>query len=83
MSRQEVLEKLNEIFSDVFDLEDVIITEITKPEDIEDWDSIGHVYLTAEIEDELGIKLGEEMTKIENVRDIVVLILKRLEESRA
>lgn len=78
MSREEVLQKLNTIFCDIFDDEEIIITEATTPDDIEDWDSIGHVYLTVEIEDEFEIKLGEKMAEIEAVSDIVDLILEKL-----
>ena len=75
MNREEIIEKLNAIFQDIFDDEDINIAEETTPEDIEDWDSIGHVYLTVEIEDEFGIKLGEKMADIQNVADIVDLIM--------
>lgn len=78
MSREEIIAKLNVIFQDIFDDEDINIAEETTPEDIEDWDSIGHVYLTVEIEDEFGIKLGEKMSDIENVAGIVDLIMERL-----
>ena len=83
MSRNEILEKLDQIFKDVFDDEDVTISEDTTPEDIEDWDSLGHVYLTVDIEDEFGIKLGEPMKQIENVGQIIDLIIARLEEKNA
>ena len=79
MSRAEILNKLNEIFRDIFDEEDIEISEETKPEDIEDWDSIGHVYLTFEIEDEFKIKLGEKINAIENVKDIIDLIEEAME----
>ena len=80
MTREDILLRLNEIFKDVFDDEEVIVTEMTTPEDIEDWDSLGHVYLTVEIEDEFKIKLGEPMKKIENVSQIIDIIIARLEE---
>ena len=67
MSREEILEKLNEIFRDIFDDEEIVITEETTPEDVEDWDSLGHIYLTAEIEDEFDIKMDERMKDIESV----------------
>lgn len=80
MSRKELLNRLNEIFCDVFDDESIEITEETKPEDIEDWDSLGHVYLTVEIEEEFSIDLGDKMQEITNVRDIIDLMLKVMGE---
>lgn len=78
MTRDEIIKKLQIIFQDIFSDEELVITEETKPEDIEDWDSIGHTYLTVEIEDEFGISLGEQMQKIENVHDIIELIMERI-----
>lgn len=83
MSRNEILEKLKEIFRDVFDEEKLEITEKTTPQDVEDWNSLGHVYLTVEIEDEFSITFDEEIKRIENVKDIVDLIMKQLGEKNA
>lgn len=83
MNREQILNNLNEIFEDLFETDDIEITEETTPQDIEDWDSMGHIYLTVEIEDEFGIKLGEEMAKIENVGDVISLIVRQLEEKNA
>ncbi len=83
MSRNEILEKLDVIFKDVFDDEEVTLSEEITPEDIEDWDSLGYVYLTVEIEDEFGIKLGEPMKQVEKVGQIIDLIIERLSEKDA
>lgn len=80
MNREQILEKLQAIFQDVFDDEELKITEATNPEDIEDWDSIGHTYLKVEIEDEFNVRLGEQMQKIENVHDIIELVVEKMGE---
>ena len=49
MTRQEIFQKLNEIFSDVFD-EEIVVTDETTSADIEDWDSLTHITLIAEVE---------------------------------
>ncbi len=41
MSREEVFERLNEVFRDVFDEEDITVDEGTTAEDIDGWDSLG------------------------------------------
>ena len=38
MTRQEIFEKLNEVFSDVFD-EEITVTAETTADDIDEWDS--------------------------------------------
>ena len=38
MNRTEILEKLNEVFHDVFDNNDIVVTEQTNANDIEEWE---------------------------------------------
>ncbi len=83
MNRVAILERLNGVFADVFDEEELCISEETTPNDIEDWDSIGHVYLTVEIEDEFGVKLGEKMAQIKSVKGIVDLLEEVLKDDGA
>lgn len=47
MSREEVFEKLNEVFRDVFDDEEITVTDATTADDIEEWDSLEHINLLA------------------------------------
>lgn len=78
MTREEVLQKLNIIFNDVFD-EDLTINESTDSDDIEDWDSLEHINLIAAIESEFRIKFDmSEIPKMKNVGDIVDLVLCKL-----
>ena len=58
MSREEVFERLHEIFWDVFDDEDIRLTDATTSDDIEDWDSLEHINLVVEIENQFGMKLS-------------------------
>ena len=52
MSREEVFEKLNEVFRDVFDDEEITVTDATTADDIEEWDSLEHINLLAAVEQE-------------------------------
>ena len=38
-------ERLNEIFQNVFDDEDIVVDRDTTADDIEDWDSLEHIRL--------------------------------------
>ena len=79
MSREEILQKVNEIFWDVFDDESIIVTEETTAEDIEDWDSLTHMQLIVEIEKKYGIKFTTaEIKKAANVGEFIDIIKEKL-----
>ena len=79
MSREEVFAKLNAVFCDVFDDEDIVIGEATTAEDLEDWDSLEHITLVAAVEAEFGVKfsMGQVVT-LKNVGEMVDLILYKI-----
>ncbi|MBR5408131.1 MAG: acyl carrier protein [Lachnospiraceae bacterium] len=75
MSREEIMEKVNEIFRDVFDDDTLIITDSTNSDDIEDWDSLEHISLIISMEKEFNMKFDiKEVNKLENVGQMVDMI---------
>lgn len=78
MTRQEIFEKLNEVFSDVFD-EEIVVTEDTTAADIADWDSLTHITLISEVEDAFGIKFSMNVVlSMKNVGEMADIIEKSL-----
>lgn len=78
MSREEVFEKLNEVFRDVFDDESIVVTDTTTANDIEDWDSLEHINLIVAIENKFQIKFKmNEVTGLKNVGEMVDVIIGR------
>ncbi len=79
MSREELFEKLNEVFRDVFDDEEITVTDATTADDIEDWDSLEHINLMSAVEQEFGIKfsMGQIVT-MKNVGEMANIILEKL-----
>ena len=78
MTRQEIFEKLNEVFSDVFD-EDIVVTDKTTAADIEDWDSLTHITLISEVEDAFGFKFSmKDVLGMKNVGEMVEIIEKNI-----
>ena len=63
----DILKKLEVIFRDVFDDEDIVLTNETTANDIEDWDSLAQINFDL-----------EEVSKYKNVGDIVDAIEKKL-----
>ena len=64
MTRNEVFSGIQDIFRDIFDADDLVISSTTNSDEIEDWDSLNHINLVSAIEKEFKIKfaLGELMT---------------------
>ncbi len=76
MTNEAIFEKLNEVFSDVFD-EDITVTAETTSSDIEDWDSLTHITLISEVEDAFGIKFAmKDVLGMKNVGEMVDIIRK-------
>ena len=74
----DVLKRLNEVFRDVFDDDDIVVTPNTTADDIEDWDSIEHITLIGAVEDEFKMKLKMgEVSGMNNVGDMLKIIMAR------
>lgn len=79
MSREEVLEKLQEIIRDVFDDEDIVITADTVASDVDGWDSLMHITLIGTVEDEFDIKFAmKDVVGMKNVGQMADLILEQI-----
>lgn len=78
MIKEELFEKLQEIFRDIFDDETLVIKDSTNSTDIDDWDSLNHINLVVAIEKEIGIKFSfEELASLKNVGAMVDLMLNK------
>ena len=79
MTREEVFNGVQDIFRDIFDENELIISDTTSSDEIEDWDSLNHINLVSAIEKEFKIKfsLGELMT-LKDVGAMVDLMLEKV-----
>lgn len=79
MTREEVYERLNEVFRDVFDDEDITVNDATTSNDIEDWDSLEHINLVNAVEQEFGVKFDMgQIVSMKNVGEMVNIIMAQL-----
>ncbi len=79
MQKEEIYERLNGVFRDVFDDESIEVNENTTSADIEDWDSLEHINLIVAVENEFGIKFNMgEVTTMKNVGEMVEIIASRI-----
>ena len=79
MTRSEILEKVIEICKDVFEDDDLILTESSSSSDVEDWDSLSHLSLISDVEDEFSIKLTlDEISNSKNLGELVSAIMRHI-----
>lgn len=72
-------QRLERIFRDVMDDDQLVLTEDTMAADVEGWDSLSHVTLMFSIEQEYGIQfLGEEFANLGNVGELRRMIDRKL-----
>jgi acyl carrier protein len=78
MNRDEIFEETQDIFRDIFDEDDLVITDETNADHIEDWDSLNHINLVTAIEKSLDIHFAlGELEGLKNVGDMIDLIIKK------
>ena len=79
MTRSEILEKVIEICKDVFEDDDLILTESSSSSDVEEWDSLSHLSLISDVEDEFSIKLTlDEITNSKDLGELVSAIIRHI-----
>lgn len=76
MNKDEILIKLQDIFRDIFDNEELIIQEDMTSDDIDEWDSLTQISLVCALEDDFDTKFTlEQLQKLKNVKNIVDIVL--------
>lgn len=71
-------DKLNGIFQDFFEQDDLTISRDTTASDISGWDSLAHINLIMTVENEFGIKFAiGELQSLQNVGQMLDLIKKK------
>lgn len=72
-----MVEKIISLIEDVLNVPEGTITEDTRMEDVEAWDSLAHVAMIGELEERLGIVVPLEASlEIEGVKEILDLCKK-------
>ena len=75
MTREVIFEELTEIFRDIFDDEEIELTDETTADDIEDWDSLEQINLLVAIEKKFSVKFQlSDVNGLANVGDMVSLV---------
>ena len=79
MTREEIFNKVQDIFRDIFDEDDLIIEESSSSDDIEDWDSLNHINLVSAIEKEFKIRFAlGELKSLKDVGAMIDLMIQKI-----
>ena len=75
MNKNNIKEKLQSVFVDVFDDEDLTIRNSTNSDDIEEWDSLNHIALVLSIEKCFNIRfMTGEVQSLKDVGEMIQLL---------
>ncbi len=75
MTREDIFARLTDIFRNVFDDDEIVLTDSTTADDIEDWDSLEQINLLVAIEKRFNIKFQlADVSHLENVGAMVDLV---------
>lgn len=76
MTREQVYERLAEVFADVFDEAGLALADTTTAADVPGWDSLAHIRLIAAVEDEFNMSFDmKDVVAMGNVGEMVDILL--------
>ena len=78
MEMNTIYAKLDKVFQNVFDDPTIHVTPATTAKDIEDWDSLEHITLVANIERTFKMKFKmKEVSSMKNVGEMAEIVAQR------
>lgn len=79
MQNEDLLLKVQDIFRDILDDEEIVLSEASTAEDVEGWDSLTHIQLIVAIEKKFKIKFtSKEILSWKNVGELVDCLASKL-----
>ena len=79
MERNEIFKRVEEIFREELEQEDLVLSDETTADDVDGWDSLSHVQLVAAMEEAFGIEFkSREILSWDNVGDLIDSIEKKV-----
>ena len=78
MTKEKIIKEVNNIFIDVLDDKDIVITETTTSDDVDDWDSLNHIHLVVAIEKHFKLRFTSQ--EIQSWNDVGEMILNMQEK---
>jgi len=80
MEREAIFSKVQDVFREVFDDDELTISDSTNSDDIDDWDSLNHINLVLNIEKAFVIRfITGEINTLKTVGEMITLMEKKLQ----
>ena len=78
MERNEVLSRVQDLFRDVLDDEELVLTDATTADDVDEWDSLSHIQLIVAVEKAFKVKFtSKEILSWKNIGELVDCVLSK------
>ncbi len=79
MDRSQIYDKLKTVFHEVFNNQNIMLSDELTANDVDSWDSLTHMILISEVEKVFGITFKlKELNKMKNVGGMVDIITEKL-----
>jgi acyl carrier protein len=79
VEKADILKEVNIIFMDILDNDDIVLTNETTANDVDDWDSLNHIQLVVAIEKHFTIRFtSKEIQSWNNVGEMIGSIRSKL-----
>lgn len=79
MERLKIVERLTKIFHKTFSDDSILLVDELTADDVNDWDSLTHMILISEIEQDLNVKFKlKELNKMKNVGTLIKIIASKI-----
>jgi acyl carrier protein len=76
MEKADLLKQVNDIFIDILDNDDIVLTYESSANDVDDWDSLNHIQLVVAIEKAFKIRFtSQEIQRWKNVGEMLDCII--------
>ena len=75
MNKKNIINKLKNIFKEIFNDNNIILNNEMTAKDIDNWDSLTHMLLITKIEEDFSIKFKlKELNNLNNVGNLIKII---------
>lgn len=79
MDKDNITNKLTEVFKSVFDNQNLVLTDEMTANDVDNWDSLTHMILVSEIEKDFEVKFKlKDLNKMKNVGNLIDVLISKL-----